>query len=231
MATADFREQDRIRTPTTSSGMAVVAPAGGMVEAACGVAVIGLAIAGLAGAYPLALAGIAEILFGVGLLCADSGMTVYVARLRSWRGAGTAPALFAGGLGCEAIGGIAGIVLGILTLLNVAALALTAVSVLVFGATVLLGGAARARMAGRFMSPSAGAADVEAMRGAFFAALGGRTLIGLATVVLGILSVVVARTSQPGSLILALVGLLILGAGALLTGSAFSGQMMAESRR
>src|ERR1051326_9494477 len=89
MATADLRgqqdareQQDRLRAnglapPSTA---AAVSTGGSFIEAACGLAVVALAIAGLAHAYPIILAGIAQIVFGVSLLSADGAVAAYFAR-------------------------------------------------------------------------------------------------------------------------------------------------------
>ncbi len=63
------------------------------------------------------------------------------------------------------------------------------------------------------------------------ATIGARALVGLAAIVLGILSVCLVATVPATSLILALVGLLCLGAGSVLTGSALGGQGLAEVNR
>ncbi len=155
MATGDLREQqDRMRTTTptrtASSTMVTASTGGGLVEACCGLAVIALSIAGLATVYGHILSGIAQIVFGAGLLAADARVSICVYRL--WRGSRLSTAQSAGGLGAEAVGGLAGIVLGILTLVDLVPLVLSSVAIIVFGASVILGGVARARLAVRSVS-------------------------------------------------------------------------------
>jgi hypothetical protein len=230
MATDLREQQNRMRTTSTAtfSTTAMASAGGGLAEAVCGVVVVGLSIAALAGAYPRILAGSAQIVFGIGLLCADAGAGTFFARF--WRGGRTANVPFAAGLGAEAIGGLAGIVLGILTLVNLVPFVLTAVCVIVFGASVILGGSARARLAMQTAN-RLGGMDEEMVQEAHTMAIGGRGLIGLAAIILGILSVVLAASASAGGLVLALVGLLCLGAGSLLTGTALSGQLLATSNR
>jgi hypothetical protein len=236
MSTVDLREQDRMRTASTSQANMAMAAAtgGGVAEALCGLAVIALAIAGLAGAYPALLAGVAVIVFGAGLLCGDGAMVTYFTRVSARRSFNSVPMPFSGGLGAEALGGIAGIVLGILTLVGVEPLVLTAVSVLVFGACVIMGGAARVRLMMRTVArPTWTEEETAAFQEASGAAVGGRALVGLAAVVLGIIAIVFSGSAAVAgtSLVLTLVALLCLGAGAVLTGSTFGSQAAVTTPR
>ncbi len=130
--------------PASDNRLEAATAGGGLAEAVCGIGVIGLAIAGLAGAIPVSLAGIAQIVFGIGLLCGDSAVVACVMQVSTRRGRTTAMP-FGGGLGAETIVGMAGIVLGILTLIGVVPYPLSAISVIVFGGGVLFGSAGRAR--------------------------------------------------------------------------------------
>lgn len=237
MATADFRgQQERMRTTTTptapSSAATAVSTGDGITAAVCGLATLGLAIAGLAHAWPLVLAGIAEIVFGFGLICADGAAFTYFTQLRDRRGTRTETG-FVPGVGAEAIGGLAGLVLGILTLCGVAPLTLTAVSVIVFGGTVIFGGLSRARIAMQTVNRSVWteADEFENLQRAHTAAIGARGLVGMAAVVLGIISVCAVITAPLTSLVLALIGLLCLGSGMLLSGSALGSQAYVASNR
>jgi hypothetical protein len=230
---ADVHEpQDRMRTMgAMPRDTATAITAGGALwEAACGVAVIGLAIAGLAGADPRILSGIAQIVFGAGLLGADGAVVACWSRL--WRRNAFEPARvpFAGPLGAEAVGGVAGIILGILTLVGLVPLVLSAVAVIVFGGSILMGGAARARVArGNVNRLGWTEEDNRMFQEAHAVALGGRALVGFAAIVLGIIAVVSAASVPGGSMVLSLVGLLCLGAGSLLAGSAFGAQVWQSS--
>lgn len=97
----------------------------------------------------------------------------------------------------EALGAIAGIVMGILSLLGVSSGTLLSIAVLVFGVTLLLSGSTFSERAW-----FAGPAD-------------GQVLLGLSVTVLGLLAVIGV---SPLSLVL--VGLLILGVAGLFGGSA-----------
>ena len=230
MATVDLREQDRMRAanrPTTTE--ITTSAGGGVVEVLCSLAVIALTIAGLAHVFPIVLVGIAEVVFGVALMCADAGVATCFSRFT--RGGVQERSALAGVLGVEAIGGLAGLVLGILTLVNLVPVVLSAVSVIVFGASVIVGGAARARMAARAASRLGWVdEDLVLLQETHAAAIGGRALVGVAAIVLGIIGVCCCYYYPATSVVLSLVGLLCLGAGGVLTGSALSGQAMTMHR-
>ncbi len=226
--------QGRMRTMGTTQTEWGTAPGtrGALLEAACGAAVIGLAIAGLAGAHPRILSGIAQIVFGAGLLCADSAVMACCSRLWPRRTLGPARAPFAGTLGGEAVAGLAGIILGILTLVDLEPFVLSAVAVIAFGAGVIVGGTARARAARRTVDRLGWTdEDGRMYQEAHAAALGSRAMVGFAAIVLGIIGVVLTSSSPAGSMNLSLVALLCLGAGGLLAGSAFGAQVWGESGR
>jgi hypothetical protein len=210
-----------------------VSAGAGLAECLCGLAVIGLAIAGLANAIPTTLSGIAQIVFGIGLLCGDAGVAAFFARSR--QAGRLVHVRFAGGFGVGAIGGLAGIILGILTLVGLVPVVLSAVSVIVFGTSVILAAAPRGRVALRAAYREGWTyAETEMAEDAHATAIGGRALIGLAAIVLGIIGVVLtgsATDGGDGGMVLALVGLLCLGAGSALTGAALSSQVVATPER
>jgi hypothetical protein len=125
--------------------------------------------------------------------------------------------------------GVAGIILGIPTLLGLVPLVLSAVAVIVFGGSSLMGGVARAGVArGSVNCPGWTEEDNRMFQEAHAAAPGGRALVGFAAIVPGIIAVVSAA-SVPGSMVLSPVGLLCLGAGSLLAGSAFGARVRESS--
>ena len=156
-------------------------------------AVIALAIVGLAGAYSPILAAIAAIVTGAAILIEGGAFEAWAMRFQ----AGTASQLEAARFPtAEALGGVAGIVLGILALLGVSSATLLPVSVLVFGVTLLLSGSALAE------------------RTWFTGPADGQLLLGLSVAVLGLLAVI-----GVSELTLVLVGLWILGVAGLFCGS------------
>jgi hypothetical protein len=131
-----------------------------MGEAIAAVAVIALAIVGLAGVFSETLAAIATIVLGAGILVEGGFFASASATVEERRLAESGSYLSA-----DFLGGIAAVVLGILALLGIYSSTLLAIAVLVLGAAFLL---------------SSGAAFD----------FGGHALGGLAAVVLGILAVV-----------------------------------------
>lgn len=138
--------------------------AGGLVGEAIGaIAVIALAIVGLAGEFSFTMAAIATIIIGATILIEGGFFAAAFGRA----GTGSVVQSLESGdwLKAEFLGGMAAVVLGILALLGVFAPTLLAVAVLVLGASYLLGSA------GEFGS-------------------GSHAVVGLAAMVLGILAVV-----------------------------------------
>lgn len=168
-------------------------------EAVGAIATIALAIVGLAGVLRPIMASIATIVIGAALLL--EGGSMGAAQVSSRTGEFESAS---GGFSTPFLGGVAGIVLGILALLGVASITLVSVALIVFGAAFLLSGVAQAN--------------------SLAAATGGNTFVGLAAVVLGILAVVGLNP-----IVLVLVGLLVLGAGALFSGSAQGARVATET--
>jgi hypothetical protein len=114
-------------------------------ETGGGIALIVLSILALAKMDPMLLNAIAVILAGIALLIEDgsvsskyNGALSPAYRLQ----ASTTP----GGVSAGTLAGISGIVLGILAILGVAAVTLTAVAIVIFGAALLFDLAARAQI-------------------------------------------------------------------------------------
>jgi hypothetical protein len=200
---------------------------GGVVDAIGGVATIILAIVALSGVNQPMLGAIATIVFGAALLIQGGTMLTEYTKLMAPPGAAMAEEVVGGGLSALFLVGAAGIVLGVLSLVGIAAHTLTAAAVIAFGSALLLSSNSvwhlyRTKQA----SYRAGAAPT--LSGAEFLAgemASGsavlQCLAGLAAIVLGILAV---TGTNPG--VLTLVGLLVLGATVLLTGSTLSGAVM-----
>ena len=177
---------------------------GSLMEAVGAIATIALAIVGLAGIFSPTMAAIATIVIGAALLIEGGsfGAAQYVPRVGE--GGRAAEAFETPDTSAAFLGGVAAIILGILALLGVASLTLMSVAAIVLGASFLLSGVAQS--------------------GAFPAAATGHTMVGLASAVLGILAVV-----GLSSLVLVLVALLVLGGGALFSGSVQGTRAVAET--
>jgi hypothetical protein len=172
---------------------------GSMMEAVGAIATIALAIVGLAGVFSATMAAIATIVIGAAFLLESGSFSAAQLSSRSGEFEGAS-----GGTSAAFLGGVAGIVLGILALLGIASITLLSVAAIVYGATFLLSGVGQS--------------------GNLAAAAGGHTLVGLGAAVLGILAVV-----GLSPLVLVLVALLSLGAGALFSGSAQGAQAMSQT--
>lgn len=190
---------------------------GSLAEAVCGAGVVLLAVLGLAGVGMPAVAFTATIVFGAALLLQGGA---FAARYRELT-AGLHPdeeTEVGGGLSAQMIGGIAGVLLGVLALLGVAPAILTPVAVIVFGASLLLGGALTLRV-GELAGSAGRDRTAETLRRASESSAGAEALIGMSAVVLGVLAVIGVAPET-----LVLVALLALGAGVLLSGGVIGGR-------
>lgn len=176
--------------------------AGEVTEGVGAIAACVLAIIGLAGHATNLMAQIATIIVG-GVILVQGGLATLAYRQVSAQGGSERLANeLGGGVSAEFFGGLTGIVLGILAFSVPSALQLLSVSVLVFGASLLIGGMAAARLEW--------AAQAAAPRSGAIPGLGGHLFVGVGTLVLGILAVI-----GLAPMTLVLVALLALGAGAL----------------
>lgn len=215
---------------TSDNTLQEAATYGGLVDAIGGVATIVLAIIALSGVRDLTLAGIATIVFGVALLIQGGTMLTEYTRM-SFSAAGTSVTEevgSGGGLSALFLAGAAGIVLGILALINIHPDILIAAAVIAFGGGLLLSSNSvwqlyqSKRVAHRAgaVQQSSGAEVLASEMAAGSGLMQG--LAGLAAVVLGILSI----TGTANPTILALVGLLVLGSTVLMTGGTLSATVM-----
>jgi hypothetical protein len=192
---------------------------GSMAQAVAGGAAVVLAILALIGLLPDALASIAGIALGAGLLVGAAAMAGRITRV-----AGTAEPAWAhhgamGGLGMEAMAGLAAIVLGILavlgadpgTLLNCAAIALGAGMILASGSLLRLEEMTRRAAA---QAKESAPAPTMYMSGSTEALVGGGTMV------LGIIGL-----AGHAPIILASVAFLSLGAIAVVSASAVATRM------
>jgi hypothetical protein len=202
---------------------------GGLVDAIGGVATIVLAVIALSGVSQPMLGAVATIVFGAALLIQGGTMLTEYTKLILPLGAGDAADEVMGGGGLSALFlvGASGIVLGVLALLNIAPPTLVAAAIIAFGGAMILSsnsvwhlyrakqalhrlGAARMHSVGEVLAGemASGSAALQC-------------LAGLAAIVLGILAV-----TGTNSMVLTLIGLLVLGATVLLTGSTLTGTVM-----
>ncbi len=199
-------------------------------EAIGGLVAIVLTILGLAHVAPNFLVAIATIAVGValvfqgGVIAMEFASLVPKANARggavSELGGGTAWAI-------EFLAGAAGIVLGILALLQVEPTDLVAIAAIAFGGALVLGSTSAAHV--NVIRLTSLGLDDSAQRVAgsiLSSSVGVQAIAGLEAIVLGILAL-----AGFSPVILVLVALLGLGSFILVNGSALSGSMLAMFRR
>jgi hypothetical protein len=212
--------------PEQAKSIKVVA-GGTITEAICGAGTVVLAILGLAGTLPGYMASIAAITFGVALLAQGGAIAARYSRMlretspHAW----DARAEIGGGMGAEFLAGGAGVVLGVLGLLGIGTGTLIPIALIVFGGALLLGSGTTVDL-GTLTPSGPEGRFAHVARQATVAASGAQVLVGLAAIVLGILALVGVEP-----LPVTLVGLLVLGASVLFSGTALSSRMAGLLRR
>lgn len=202
---------------------------GSSMEALGGVLAILLAILGLGGIVPMYLAAVAVIALGVAFLAQGGSIAARYTQIVERMGGSMHKSVdLARGITTEFIGGIAGIVFGVLALLGIAPLTMIAVALLTYGATLFLSSDETGRLGELKVLEHA---DEEKGHQFFHiaaaAAPGGKVLLGLGSMVLGILALVMVGELP---LTLALVGLLCVGGALLFSGTAIAGRLMSLFR-
>jgi hypothetical protein len=190
-------------------------------EAISGLAAAVIAIIGLRTVWSYTLCGVAAIVIGIGLLAHGGAIASRwhqaLRRLDRNRYDRTD---IAGGIGSEVIGGVAGIVLGALATANVDPFVLLPAAAIVFGATVLLGGATQPVLVG--LAPERDTRIAKLTHDASFASGGVMVIAGIAAGVLGILALIEVGTTVT----LSLVAMLCIGIALFLAGSALAARFV-----
>jgi len=201
---------------------------GSIAETITGAGAIVLSIIGLVGILPQALLAVATIAIGAAFLMASGSIASRFNWVLSQSIGTTGEAEeVAVGMTTEFVSGIAGIALGVLSLLGLVPQVLLPVAAIVFGFTLLFGIGPQTRLNDLEMMHSGlthGMARRVA-REAGSAASGILILLGLGAVTLGILSVVGLVPVT-----LTLVAMLSLGGATLFNGAAISARMWGLSR-
>jgi hypothetical protein len=205
---------------------AQVVSAGSIAEALGGIGAGVLAIIGLAGTFPFWLTAVAVIVMGAALLLQGLSVAGRFYALSEESAAGTAGEVEMGsGAGAAVLGGAAGIVLGILALLDVFPLVLLPVAAIVFGGCLLLSCGAGMELNSlnfRRTWPQYRNTRARVLADVVSAANGVQVLVGLAGVVLGIIALI----NPYFPLTLTLVAVLVMACSLLLSGGALSGRMI-----
>ncbi|MGH6796321.1 MAG: hypothetical protein ACREDM_09800 [Methylocella sp.] len=206
---------------------------GGFVDALGGVATVVLSVFGLAGTRPGTMIAVAIIVFGVSLLIQGGTMASGYAGIRF--PAATPTTSEGSTLSAVFMAGAAGIILGILALLGLAAATLAPVAIIVFGAGLALSSTALSHLYAVRRAVTASEAEPTTLAGSEILASemaygsgGLQVLAGLAAIVLGILAIAGAGADDR---ILILVGLLVLGATLVITGGTITGILARSTAR
>lgn len=200
---------------------------GSLAEGIAGGAGVALAIIGLANIMPSYMMPVSTIALGTAFVFEGGAVAKRFTRLLTEASKGRLDVSGLGsGLTAEVVGGIAGIILGILTLLNVSPMVLMPAAAIVFGGTLIFSSGISARL-DELMIARMGEDEVfrDVAREAISASAGVQLLFGITAVTLGILALV-----GMVPVVLNLVALLGIGLSNLLSGTAISTRMFSVLR-
>jgi hypothetical protein len=200
---------------------------GSLAEGIAGGAGVALSIIGLANIMPHYMIPVSTIALGIAFVYEGGAVAKRFARLLGETTKGWFDVTGLGsGLTAEVVGGITGIILGILTLLNVSPLVLMPAAAIVFGGTLVFSNGISARLDEMLISRmEEDEAFKDVAREAVTASTGVSLLFGITAVTLGILAIV-----GVSPVILNLVALLGVGLSNLLSGAAISTRMLSSLR-
>lgn len=195
---------------------------GSFAEMAGGIGAVILAIVGLAGVLPHLLAAIAAISIGAAILFEGLAVSMeYNKLLHNLADNEVHTAELTGGMSAEFFAGTAGVILGILAILNVASVTLLSVSAIVLGIGVAFSSGTKARLNALRIERVEGKLFQRVARDAVVTAIGADVLVGLTAAILGILAIL-----GLAPIVLTMVAMLIMGAGTLIGGSAIGSRMI-----
>lgn len=195
---------------------------GSTTEAIGGAGAVVLAILGLIGVLPMVMTSVSAIAAGVALFIIGGVLARRYSRAIMAGGSGRTQRDVMGGMGMEALAGLAGLVLGVLALLGVSPMLLLSTAAIVLGAALLMASGAMARLENvmRWESYDAGGSKAH---DAVYAATGSEVIVGVGAVVLGILAL-----TGHDPLTLVLIALLSIGASVLLSGSSLAARFFGQ---
>lgn len=203
-----------------------IVTAGSIVEALGGMSAVVLSILGLAGLARMTMVAISIIAIGAALLFAGGAMASRFSQLVAHTSGGRVDeAEFGGSVGAEFLTGSAGMVLGVLILLNISPITLAAISVVIFGGGLLLSTGATSGI-NSLVEAYPYDRNVRVAREAVQGAAAIQSLVGIGSCILGILALLGVETYT-----LILVALLSIGGAILISASAISGKMLASMHR
>lgn len=200
----------------TSGAWTDTAQVGPMTEGAAGIAVIVLAILGLAAISPEVLTPIAAIVIGVGMLIESANTGIEYSRITAQGAAATAQ--LGADVTVELMAGVTGIVLGVLALIGAGTVMhLLPAALIVFGGAMLLAGFSATTVNMVSGTEALVGARMVTVQSELAPARGLQILAGITAIVLGILAFVLSAAG-----ILLMVGILVIGAALLATSANFT---------
>ncbi len=202
-----------------------IVTAGSIVEALGGMGAVVLSILGLAGLARTTMIGSSIIAIGAALLFAGGAMAARYSQLVSHVSGGRVEETeFGGSVGAEFLTGAAGVVLGVLILLNISPTILAPISVIAFGGGLLLSTGATSGI-NSLVEAYPYDRNVRLAREAVQGAAAVQALVGIGACILGILALLGV---EPYTLML--VALLAIGGAILISASAVSGKILTSMR-
>ncbi|MBV8758457.1 MAG: hypothetical protein JO257_14325 [Deltaproteobacteria bacterium] len=213
---AIWQHPDAERLLETDRRTVVVVESGASVEVITGLAAVAVTVIGIDGYRPIVMASVATLLLGIALVTQGGAIASrWRAMLRRFESTRFDRAELIGGIGTEVFGGVVGIVIAILALAGVVPHVMIPVATIVYGAALLLGGAAQPELAILGGKDDSRANAVEASGGIM-------VLVGIAAGVLGILALL-----DVGPIVeLALIALLCVGGALTFAGGALAARLM-----
>jgi hypothetical protein len=201
---------------------------GSLAETIAGIGAAVLAILGLVGILSEALLAVAVIAIGSAFVLESRSIASrFNVLMREMQRTGFETGEMTIGMTTEFVGGIAGITLGVLSLLGLVPNVLLPVAAVVFGVTLLFGVSAQSKLNEIEMECNTTHEMVRKVgREALSVASDVRVLLGIGVVTLGILSLV----GIVAPVILTLVAMLVVGGAMLFSGAAVSARILGFTR-
>lgn len=194
-----------------------------------GIGAVTLAIIGLSNVAPGFMVTIATIVLGAAFLIEGGAVAAEYSDILDRTSHGTlVKAEWSGGMSMDMVAGAAGVVLGILALIGIAPQVLVGASVITFGAALAMSYGTVTRLnelridAEEELQPKVKRVAKQALLGA----AGAQVLLGVGVIVLGILVLIDIAPME-----LSLIGLLVVGASLIISGSAVGGRFAGLFRR
>lgn len=213
-------DYDRLLARRNDKVAAGVLAGGSSLESLGGMVAVVVSVLGLS-TQPLVMCASATIAIGIGLLAEGASiMTRWRDTLRKLDGPRFDRNEMIGGVSTEVFGGVVGIILGVLALAGQVPLVLLPVAAIVFGGSLLLGGAAQQELV--YLSPERNPRYARVTYSAIQASGGMMVLVGVAAAILGIL----ALLDVGPILTLTLVAMLCIGAAMLFAGGALTARFV-----